>query len=349
MNEEIELTIKAYLESIHAQDFDRCYEMLDKDESAEYKKIIQDFAEKMEPFGEADELLKRMQIESLDILRQMSDKEFLVNIFKQISKEVGQKELKRMVESTEILNIDATDYLTIVQYKFSFPMYEGEWTDIETEIHLIFKENRWQILFKPGMSHAFAHFDREIDFYNKRKAMDQPEKFSKSRTGELSSYTVTGYKNAQGEVVFEARFKDAGEFNEGLAYARVFEKYGYIDQTGEFTIKPRFSDAQDFSQGLAAVAIYIPEEGTRWGLIDREGNEVYPFELKEAGEFSDGLMVCSNEAEKWGYLNTSGELVIPFKFDYAQDFYEGEAEVGIWNEDEEMIYMTIDTNGNILD
>ena len=34
----------------------------------------------------------------------------------------------------------------------------------------------------------------------------------------------------------------AGEFHNGIAYAKLNGKYGYIDKTGAFVIEPQFKD-----------------------------------------------------------------------------------------------------------
>lgn len=44
-------------------------------------------------------------------------------------------------------------------------------------------------------------------------------------------------------------------FGEGLAPAKIRDKWGYINQFGEFIISPDFDFAKPFSQGLALVNI----------------------------------------------------------------------------------------------
>lgn len=381
MHEEILATIKAYLKSIHEQDYDSCYELFDKDETAEYKRIIQEFAEKLDPFGEANDFLQRLNVESLEQMRALTDKEFMVGLLKGITKEIGKEELKTFVDSTRIIKVDATDYLTIVTYKYSTPFFD-DWIEMESQITLIHKDERWQVIFKAGIETVFSRFEKEIDEYYRRKALDQP---AKAGNGEhLTSYSLYGYKNALGEVVFEARFKDAGDFCEGLAYAKVFEKYGYIDLRGEFVIQPTYDEATDFEEGLAAVAQYNERFDLEWGFIDKSGKLVLPFRYREVmsffegrcavqnkdfrwgfinanaqvvipcdyletREFSEGLCAVQNEEGKWGYIDKEGRLVIPFSYEYAESFYEDEAEVRLEKEDGEVIYLTVDKTGNWLD
>lgn len=381
MHEDILETIKAYLQAVYEQDFDACYELFDKEETAQYKRIIQEFAEKLYPFGEADDFLRNLNVESLEQMKSFTDKEFLIGVLKGIAREIGEEDLKKIIESTEILGVDATDYLTIVTYKNRFPFFD-EWMDMQSQISLIYKENRWQIIFKAGMETVFARFEREIDQYYQKKSLDQ---LSKVGTGNsLISYVLHGYKNGAGEVVFEARFKDAGEFSEGLAYAKVFEKYGYIDLKGDFAIKPAFDEARDFEDGLAIVARRDEEWNLQWGLIDPQGKVVVPlqfsemrwfeegfcavqkdeefwsfidiqgnlltaFTFLEVDSFSEGLCAVQNEDDLWGYLDTEGKLRIPFTYVHAASFEDGEAEVTFEKEDGAFIYIRIDQEGNWLD
>ena len=85
--------------------------------------------------------------------------------------------------------------------------------------------------------------------------------------------------------MLETRFKDAGEFSEGLAAVQILTKYGFIDKKEELIIKPQFHDAQAFCDGLAAVMIRSGErfEKGKWGYINKKGKMIIPTEYDEIG------------------------------------------------------------------
>lgn len=55
-----------------------------------------------------------------------------------------------------------------------------------------------------------------------------------------------GYINGSGQVVIPAKFLSAGEFVDGIAWAKdKSEKVGFIDTKGDWVIKPMFEDIKD--------------------------------------------------------------------------------------------------------
>jgi hypothetical protein len=64
-----------------------------------------------------------------------------------------------------------------------------------------------------------------------------------------------GYLDTTGKVAIEAQFDVVRRFSEGLAMAKIEDKWGYIDKKGNWVIRPRFEDAGDFSNGRAPVRL----------------------------------------------------------------------------------------------
>src|SRR5215211_4649 len=98
--------------------------------------------------------------------------------------------------------------------------------------------------------------------------------------------------------------------------------------TGKLVIDKSYSSAWDFSEGLAAA---MPENGKRWGYIDRTGEFVISprFDTYPKGyvrSFSDGLAMIE-VGKKYGYIDRSGEFVIQPKFLHGTGFQEGMARV----------------------
>jgi hypothetical protein len=139
--------------------------------------------------------------------------------------------------------------------------------------------------------------------------------------------------NKDGEVVLNVDYDDILDFHEGLAAVRKNNKHGFVNLSGEVIIPVIYNYLGHISDGLAVAEI----EGairkgsrkvTKWGVIDKNGNTVIPFEYDRIkGEFSDGLLGVGKKDEnseiKWGYVNKSGETVIPCIYDDASSFENG--------------------------
>lgn len=344
MQEQIEQTLRAYIQAVHQQDFETMYELLDKDHLEDYKRTMGEFAEKMDVFGETEEFLRRLGILSLDELKSMPTKTFMLSIFRLSAHEIGAEELKRMTDNLHVISIDKTEFMSIVNYEFPVKIF-GEWEIIQSEINMIWKEDRWQIFFQSSLREHLESFQVEIDQYYERKAKDNLDKLR--HEDDLTPFTVVGYKNAKGEVLIEPRFREAEEFSEGLACVQIMRKYGYIDLRGELAIKPQFLKAQAFYEGRAAVRVEVNGPERKWGFIDTSGEMIISPVYEEVTDFSDGLCAVKKE-DKWGYIDTDGEPVLPFQFVYAEPFEFGEAEVSILTSDGEMKDLTIDKAGNVV-
>ena len=120
-------------------------------------------------------------------------------------------------------------------------------------------------------------------------------------------------------------------FSQDLEKAKCKESWfwGYIDKSSRDVVIPcEYSDAKNFSEGLAAVKkVFMDEYATsRWGFIDKTGENVIPFKFQEANSFSEGLAAVRIN-RKWGFIDNKGNEIIPYKYQDADDFYEGLAPV----------------------
>lgn len=129
-----------------------------------------------------------------------------------------------------------------------------------------------EVVIEPRFTYVYAFHD------GRARVMTQDHKY--------------GYIDATGAWAFETFFPEADDFSEGLACVETADgRVGFIDPDGEFAIAPDYIDAQSFQNGYAAAAIGSgvieevfcgePEEGRLWGVIDREGNVLIPFEYDE--------------------------------------------------------------------
>ncbi len=109
--------------------------------------------------------------------------------------------------------------------------------------------------------------------------------FSEGMAGTIQD-NKAGYMDESGNIVIPHQFDAAWNFAEGLAKVRIGEEIGYIDNTGEIQVplSDYTASSGQFYEGYALVGygefnndIYGGETyiGTL-GLIDTEGNEVFP-------------------------------------------------------------------------
>ena len=107
-------------------------------------------------------------------------------------------------------------------------------------------------------------------------------------------------------------------------------KWGFLNRFGRRTIPAKYYDAGDFSEGIAYVEELIGEE--LWcGFIDNNGNKVHrtKYNIATDSRFKDGYIVARDESGKYGYINRQGQPLTSFMFDYAEDFSEGLARVSV--------------------
>ena len=343
METDILTALKSYQQALIDKNYSALLDILYHDDLIEYQNVINEFAEKMAPFGETDDFLKMMKIESVEKLKQMQLIDFVEKLFSGINYSIGGDEVVQFLNTMEIESVEHVDVLANVKYSYEnvFSESGGRMT---SEINLIRSGDDWKIMFKAGLRQSLQRFEKGVNDYYARKAKDNIEDHLIS--GYLERYELHGYRTEEGHIpVIEARFADAGDFSEDMAAVRIFRYWGYIDKKGELVIKPQFKEAGEFSDGLAYVR--KPESHT-YGFINKKGKLVISDIYEEAQNFNeDRCAVCLDD--KWGYINTKGETVIPFKFESAGNFYGGEANVAIISEKGEEVFFVIDTEGNMVD
>lgn len=112
-----------------------------------------------------------------------------------------------------------------------------------------------------------------------------------------------GFVDADGDVVIPARFMNVGDFNGGLAPARVKGTYGYVDTKGEFVIAPRFDFAEPFDNGVARV--YIDAKPY---LIDRSGEILFAHDYVELSLPMDGRVIVTTRGFEEGHFAERGTM-----------------------------------------
>ena len=178
-----------------------------------------------------------------------------------------------------------------------------------------------------------------VENYENAKKKDNLN-LSNTPDDDIERFAVYGYRTYDEDIIIEPRFKDAGEFSDGLAPVKVFSKWGYIDKKGKIAIIPKYSKAETFSEGCAVIGQIQPDIYHLYGFINTKGEAITKCIYREAFAFSEGLAAVRID-DTWGFINHKGKMGIGFQYDEVESFDDGEAIVTI--DDTRLI---IDKQGN---
>lgn len=128
-----------------------------------------------------------------------------------------------------------------------------------------------------------------------------------------------GFMDESAKMVIPPAYSNVGEFADGVCAVRMGEKCGYIDVDGEFVIPPRFNDAGDFEDGLAIV-----EDDEGCTAVDLAGRQLLPGHYGWLWTMGDGISLVAQAGDrgKWGIIDYNGNAVWPFIFDEIQGYDE---------------------------
>lgn len=185
-------------------------------------------------------------------------------------------------------------------------------------------------IFKSG----FASVQRDGKFFVVDKSgaefqVDVPgiadlNDFSEMLASFKTAADLVGFVDGAGKVVIEAKFKAAGDFYGGLAWARhTNDKVGFINQQGEWVLEPQFEVGKNFDPECGVVRV---KTGDKWAYVNKSGEMMYMNDSDLFEDFANGL-ARGKKNDKFGYFNAKGEWAIQPQFDGARDFKNGYASV----------------------
>lgn len=170
-----------------------------------------------------------------------------------------------------------------------------------------------------------------------------------------------GYIDSSGRPAIAPRFRNAGEFNEGLAPVREQGRFGYINAAGDYVLQPIYDYALSFDAGIAKVwinghPIFINHGGKqvlasgiaalniyrkvaiartetgRVGLVDLNTFTFLVDTLYGSiSSFSDGVALIekyeatySSRSLPIAVIDTNGKFIVPFgRYSVIRNFSEG--------------------------
>jgi len=111
----------------------------------------------------------------------------------------------------------------------------------------------------------------------------------------------------------EAKFQDISYFNNGLAAAKLNNKYGLIDINGNFVVANEYDEFESFEKELVLL-----KKGEFWGAINLKGKVVIPFKYDKINMHKDGLLIYKNNND-YDLYDNNGQLVFSTKVD--EEYY----------------------------
>jgi hypothetical protein len=139
-----------------------------------------------------------------------------------------------------------------------------------------------------------------------------------------------GYINAAGSLAIKPQLIKARAFSRGLAAVAIkaegdrWENWGFIDKNGHFAVQPQYRSVSDFAEdGTATVSILTqatqdePSGEILSGLVDSQGNILFPLEYRGLSRAWQGIRVASMGARdsasgmrKQGLINANGNWIV---------------------------------------
>ena len=120
--------------------------------------------------------------------------------------------------------------------------------------------------------------------------------------------------NKSGKVIhdFKDKYRNCGQFKEGLLAVNDGDGWGFVNSDGEkvIPIKETWSNVTSFHNGYASY-----REDGEWGLINKKGEKIIRSKYANPLVFDNGLAPYYERREGYGFINIKGEKVISPQFD----------------------------------
>jgi hypothetical protein len=94
-----------------------------------------------------------------------------------------------------------------------------------------------------------------------------------------------GLTDSTQKIILKPNFDDLGNFDLGVAKAKMKKKWGIVDISGKWIIKPECQNIEQFS------TYFVGKKNNLLGLISNEGKWLYPPVLEEVRELKEDLLL----------------------------------------------------------
>lgn len=135
-------------------------------------------------------------------------------------------------------------------------------------------------------------------------------------------YNRCGLINRDGQEIVPVEFDEVNYPTDGMIRVRQGELYGYYDTTGKQIIDFQYAAASGFSEGLAVVAVLKDSITYTYGYIDKTNHIALPANYEYAYPFQEGVAIVKNY-DRFGLIDRNGKEVFPIKYAELTPMHEG--------------------------
>jgi len=110
------------------------------------------------------------------------------------------------------------------------------------------------------------------------------------------------------QIILEPKYDYCLPFKSGRAIVKSGEFYGLIDTLGVELLQPIYGTIQKANDSLLVL-----KQGSKYGIVNTELNEVMPFVFTHLQVVGNWLIVSNGKQQ--GLIDLEGNIVLPFEFD----------------------------------
>lgn len=166
--------------------------------------------------------------------------------------------------------------------------------------------------FKDGKTRGLVNNKGEVIFTGDN--IVGHEEFMDGKCAIENSEGLWGFVDINGNMVVDFQFEIVEYFFNGRAVAERGDTLVVIDGQGKVMTTKTYNVIKDYSGNRALCTDGIKKGSpTKWGYLDKNGNEIIKQTYKKAKPFSNGLAGVKVKG-LWGFIDTVGNVVIEPKF-----------------------------------
>ncbi|ASS48370.1 MAG: hypothetical protein A3D31_08600 [Candidatus Fluviicola riflensis] len=131
-----------------------------------------------------------------------------------------------------------------------------------------------------------------------------------------------GLMDRKGKIIAPATYEAIGAASNERGIFITDEMVGYFSGKGAEIIPPIYDLFPNILQQGAFVGNYAKVlKGDKFGLIDRAGKVIIPFQYTNMGDV--GTLIAVQKGGKWGYVDLTNKMLIQPTYEYAETFVDG--------------------------
>lgn len=154
------------------------------------------------------------------------------------------------------------------------------------------------------------------------------ENFNAYGVARAKNDSAYGLVDQNGKELLPLIYDHIGEFGDSLAMIVQGDQYGYVNARGEVIIPLQFNySTEALVWGVFQSGFVKCKEEDKYGIIDREGREIYPSIFEDVGDYSGDQLIAVKKRGKWGYADQEVKLQLPYKYLLARTFKNGKGKI----------------------